>query len=406
MTVASLRVLGADGSEKVVELRERKVQIGRGRDNDIVLDDAQKGVSRTHAELRYENGRYVIVDLQSQNGTWVNGRRVERSEVPSGAEIMIGDYCLKLQTESVAAGASPASGATIVRPLREPDDVQIRRQPSDVQHRLARAQPTVPLPAVRQPAVTEPGGPRWIRGAALIIGAVLLFGAVAWVWGPRGRVAGQPGGGDPTPSDARPAEPSTPVATEPAPADRSGEPAAPVRPKSERVARKPGESVEAWKARGEALETRYSYSQAALDRRDYAAAAGGFQAILLEEPGFRDAPQLLVQANAGLRATASAVFESGKRLDADGDWLGALQKYEQARQIYSGLPGVTEAMQRARERLRAAGARALAQARQLDAAGRSAEALKEYEKAVQWLPADDPNRQAARMRLEQLKRND
>jgi hypothetical protein len=31
--------------------------------------------------------------------------------------------------------------------------------------------------------------------------------------------------------------------------------------------------------------------------------------------------------------------------------------------------------------------------------------VKEYEKAVQWLPADDPNRQAARARLEQLKRN-
>jgi len=60
-------------------------------------------------------------------------------------------------------------------------------------------------------------------------------------------------------------------------------------------------------------EPRSVFSKQALDRRDFAAAAGGFQAILLEEPGFLDAPQLLVQANAGLRATANGLFESGKR---------------------------------------------------------------------------------------------
>ena len=205
---------------------------------------------------------------------------------------------------------------------------------------------------------------------------------------------------DPPPADR------TVEATEPfAPKGSSPRRAAPERSKPERVARKPGESVEAWKSRGEALETRYAYSKAALDRRDYAAAAGGFQAILLEEPGFLDAPQLLVQANAGLRATANALFQAGKRLDAADDWVGALQKYEQARQIYSGIPGVTEAVQRVREKLRAAGTRAFAQAKQLDAMGRPAEALKEYEKAVQWLPSDDPSRQIARTRVDQLKRN-
>ena len=57
-----------------------------------------------------------------------------------------------------------------------------------------------------------------------------------------------------------------------------------------------------------------------------------------------------------------------------------------------------------RAKLRAAGTRAFAQAKQQEATGRTAEAVKEYEKAVQWLPTDDPNRQAARARLEQLKR--
>jgi len=42
--------------------RDRKLLIGRGRDNDIVLPDSQKGVSRTHAELRYENGRPIEIE--------------------------------------------------------------------------------------------------------------------------------------------------------------------------------------------------------------------------------------------------------------------------------------------------------------------------------------------------------
>lgn len=406
--MASLRIVGADGSEKVVELRERKVQIGRGRDNDIVLTDPEKGVSRTHAELRFENGRYIIVDLQSQNGTWVNGQRVERAEVPHGAEIAIGDYRFKLQNDPVKSGA----GATIARPARDLGDLQIRERPE---------RPAYHAPPAQATTATQPAPQRnWLLGAVLVIGAVILFGAVAWVWGPGGgQVSDRPDPAEPKVAEPLPAEPSAaPPPADPPPSERTAEATEPFvpklssprrlppeRPKPERVARKPGESIEAWRTRGEALETRYAYSKAALDRRDYAAAAGGFQAILLEEPGFLDAPRLLVQANAGLRANANALFQSGKRLEAAGDWVGALQKYEQARQIYSGMPGVTDAVQRVREKLRAAGTNAFAQAKQLEAMGRTAEAVKEYEKAVQWLPADDPNRQIARARVDQLKRN-
>src|SRR5918993_8097 len=74
--MATLRIVGGEEGEQSIELADGVLQIGRARDNDIVLTGAEKGVSRVHAELRFENGRYVVVDLQSQNGTWVNGRRV------------------------------------------------------------------------------------------------------------------------------------------------------------------------------------------------------------------------------------------------------------------------------------------------------------------------------------------
>ena len=52
-----------------------KVSIGRGRDNDIVIEN--KLVSRYHALLQKIKEVYYIRDLKSANGTYVNGRRIE-----------------------------------------------------------------------------------------------------------------------------------------------------------------------------------------------------------------------------------------------------------------------------------------------------------------------------------------
>jgi hypothetical protein len=53
--------------------------------------------------------------------------------------------------------------------------------------------------------------------------------------------------------------------------------------------------------------------------------------------------------------------------------------------------------------MRSAGTAALRRAKQFDAVGRFAEALSEYEKAVQWLPGDDPQHDAAKTRADQLR---
>ncbi len=50
--------------------------IGRAPDNTIVLAD--RGISAQHARLVQRGGRWWVEDLGSTNGTWVNGRRVER----------------------------------------------------------------------------------------------------------------------------------------------------------------------------------------------------------------------------------------------------------------------------------------------------------------------------------------
>jgi FHA domain-containing protein len=70
------------------EIDKRRVVLGRSKDCDIQLADPN--VSRRHAELRQEGSVYWVVDLDSTNGTLVNGRRAARTKLESGDTITIG----------------------------------------------------------------------------------------------------------------------------------------------------------------------------------------------------------------------------------------------------------------------------------------------------------------------------
>lgn len=62
---------------KVFPLTQPVVNIGRRVENNVVLDDPR--VSRNHARLRAIKGRYVLYDLDSSGGSFVNGVRVTQS---------------------------------------------------------------------------------------------------------------------------------------------------------------------------------------------------------------------------------------------------------------------------------------------------------------------------------------
>jgi FHA domain/Domain of unknown function (DUF1707) len=87
----------------VLALPERKVILGRSRDCDCVL--AEPSVSRRHAELRREEGRWLLRDLGSRNGTRVNGvRLLDEAEVCPGDRVSFGDARFRL-------GQGPRSAA-------------------------------------------------------------------------------------------------------------------------------------------------------------------------------------------------------------------------------------------------------------------------------------------------------
>jgi hypothetical protein len=85
------------GEGKRIVLSGSRVMIGRSRDCDLTLDDPN--VSRRHAELRNEDGHWVVADLGSTNGVKVNGRRVEQVALQPGDELALGLARLSFELE-------------------------------------------------------------------------------------------------------------------------------------------------------------------------------------------------------------------------------------------------------------------------------------------------------------------
>jgi pSer/pThr/pTyr-binding forkhead associated (FHA) protein len=79
-------VLVVDGRRHRVT--KRTTTMGRSRDCDIVIPDPN--VSRVHAELRHAGEDYLLVDLDSTNGTEVNGRAVKRHVLADGDRVRLG----------------------------------------------------------------------------------------------------------------------------------------------------------------------------------------------------------------------------------------------------------------------------------------------------------------------------
>jgi hypothetical protein len=67
-------------------------EVGRSPDCDIFLDDVT--VSRRHAVITESSGQFVIEDLGSLNGTFLNRRRIERAPLADDDELQIGKYRL------------------------------------------------------------------------------------------------------------------------------------------------------------------------------------------------------------------------------------------------------------------------------------------------------------------------
>src|SRR5581483_5470212 len=173
------------GEQKRLDFDKPEVTIGRVAGNDIILPKGN--VSKRHSRIVLKDGKFIIVDLKSTNGTYVNGRKITSPLVVKGTDkIYIGDFILSIEELGAAAAAAAPDMEAAVPPSRP-------------------KQPTVPPPPPRRaPPPTDYEPPEQSTGG-----------------GDDEADAAPAGGLDdlPAPEPARPARPSAPPpAAVPAPA--------------------------------------------------------------------------------------------------------------------------------------------------------------------------------------------
>jgi len=83
---------GPDQSKELISDKER-IRIGAHSSNDLVLSE-DRTASRHHFEIQYTERGYLVVDLNSTNGTFLDGRRIERAYLSPGSQIRAGSSTL------------------------------------------------------------------------------------------------------------------------------------------------------------------------------------------------------------------------------------------------------------------------------------------------------------------------
>lgn len=110
-------------------IRTPVVNIGRAEYNDLVFGD--ESVSAAHAKLQRREEVWVLADLDSTNGTFVDGDRI-RGEVPlmAGSTVRFGDVTVLFDPTDLRGPAPPGGGTRVVGAISIPDTPRMEVRPS------------------------------------------------------------------------------------------------------------------------------------------------------------------------------------------------------------------------------------------------------------------------------------
>lgn len=106
----SVRITWKDGFGTHERVLQRDFRLGRDDTCEIHLDDPM--VSRRHAEIVHQDGRWWLQDLGSRNGTLLNGQRITRVPLPTHGEIRLHEASPALQVEVHAAHTAATVSST------------------------------------------------------------------------------------------------------------------------------------------------------------------------------------------------------------------------------------------------------------------------------------------------------
>jgi pilus assembly protein CpaF len=108
------------GAERRETFETSELTVGRVQGNELMLPKGN--VSKRHARLLYRDGRFIVTDLNSTNGTYVNRRRITQATiVREGDRIYVGDFVLRIELPGGEDQAADASGRAEL--LSAPDEV-------------------------------------------------------------------------------------------------------------------------------------------------------------------------------------------------------------------------------------------------------------------------------------------
>ncbi len=144
------------GAERREYFAKGEVSIGRVQGNDLMLPKGN--VSKHHARILFRDGRFIVSDLKSTNGTYVNGRKIaQATPVRETDKIFIGDFVLRLEPGASDQPVPVHVDAVAVAPMRGPIGSNPQLSPMPMQAG-AQAAPQVPM-GVPQAVAQNPAAP-------------------------------------------------------------------------------------------------------------------------------------------------------------------------------------------------------------------------------------------------------
>jgi len=181
------------------DLTEGEMTIGRDISNQIVINDAE--ISRRHARLIYQVGSFLLEDLGSTNGTFVNSQRLMGPHLLRPGEVVALGQTVSLVFELVQADqAATVVGPVVVPAVERAAPAPVYVQPQNVNPVPIQEQPLPPAPPAIYPASPAQGlveaqpeveatprsafDTRWLLAGCsvlLIIGCVSVTVFLLWV---------------------------------------------------------------------------------------------------------------------------------------------------------------------------------------------------------------------------------
>lgn len=176
MSASSFRLIERSGPNpgETFELTKDVITMGRDVTNDVVLADAE--VSRQHARINRTPGGYVLEDLGSTNGSFVNGERLVAPRVLNPGDLVGLGENVTLTFEALAGEAA----ATLMASAAEPPPARPAQPPP------APPPPQQPSPGVGAPPPMAPeaeaggGRRRWILAGCGCLVLLVACGGVLW----------------------------------------------------------------------------------------------------------------------------------------------------------------------------------------------------------------------------------